>query len=147
MQIADIMTRSAHVATPDETLQEVARQMINHDIGFLPVVDQNGLAGTITDRDIVVRAIAAGRDGTTHVGDIMTTNITCCFEDEDVDEVVGSMGTLQLRRLAVLDRNNRLVGVVSLADAARGSSTDSAGDALREIVEPRNGEEAQKTLF
>lgn len=137
MKIADIMTRNVHIATPDETLHDVAKQMAERDLGFLPVADANGLVGTITDRDIVVRAIAPGRDGDTRVGDIMTTNITYCFEDEDVEEVIRNMGTLQVRRLAVLDRQNRLSGIVSLADAAR-KDPRTAGSGLKDIVADRD---------
>ncbi|QRM57392.1 CBS domain-containing protein [Sinorhizobium sp. BG8] len=138
MQIAEIMTRNVHLARPENTLHEAAVMMADHDIGFLPVADESGLVGTITDRDIVVRAIAPGRDGETLVGDTMSTSVTYCFSDEQVEDVVRHMGALQVRRLAVLDRHNRLAGVVSLADAAR-AAPDAAGSGLKEIVEPTEG--------
>lgn len=120
MRIADIMTRNVHLVRPDETLQYAASLMAEWDVGFLPVADASGLVGTITDRDIVLRAVAPGFDGQeTKVGDVMTTNITYCYDNEEAGGVLANMQSLHLRRLAVLDRQNRLAGVVSLSDFAR----------------------------
>jgi len=120
MPIGDIMTRNVHLVRPEETLQYAASLMAEWDIAFLPVADANGLVGTLTDRDIVLRAVAPGLDAeTTKVSDIMTTNITYCYDDEPWETVRANMQSLHLRRLAVLDRQERLSGVVSQSDFKR----------------------------
>lgn len=120
MHIGDIMTRNVHLVRPEETLQYAASLMAEWDIAFLPVADASGLVGTLTDRDIILRAVAPGLDAeTTRVSDIMTTNITYCYEDEAPEGVLADMQSLHLRRLAVLDRQNRLAGVISQTDFKR----------------------------
>ncbi|ANH08068.1 MULTISPECIES: CBS domain-containing protein [Shinella] len=120
MPIGDIMTRNVHLVRPEETLQYAASLMAEWDIAFLPVADASGLVGTLTDRDIILRAVAPGLDAeTTKVSDVMTTNITYCFDDEEPESVLANMQSLHLRRLAVLDRQNRLAGVVSQSDFKR----------------------------
>lgn len=120
MHIGEIMTRNVHLVRPEETLQYAAGLMAEWDIAFLPVADAAGLVGTLTDRDIILRAVAPGLDAeTTRVSDIMTTNITYCHDDEEAAGVLANMRSLHLRRLAVLDRQNRLCGVVSRTDFAR----------------------------
>jgi CBS domain-containing protein len=130
------MTRGAHIARPNETVQDVARRMAAEDIGFLPVGDDDHLVGTITDRDIVVRAVAQGRDGMTLIRDVMTRDVKYCFEDEDVDHVVQNMGNIQVRRLPVVNRDKRLVGVVSLADGALKDNPETVGIAFTGVVMP-----------
>lgn len=136
MKVSDAMTRGAQIARPDETLQQAARRMATEDIGFLPVGDDDRLVGMITDRDIAIRAVAEGRSCETPVRDIMTRDVKYCFEDEDMDDVVQNMGNIQVRRLPVVDRNKRLVGVVSLADGALKDSPETAGIALSGVVVP-----------
>ncbi len=120
MHIGEIMTHNVHLVRPEETLQYAASLMAEWDIAFLPVADANGLVGTLTDRDIILRAVAPGLDAeTTKVADIMTTNITYCYDDEEAAGVLANMQSLHLRRIAVLDRQNRLNGVVSRTDFAR----------------------------
>lgn len=136
MKIADVMTRKVHLTRPDESLQMAAKRMAADGIGFLPVGENDRLVGAITDRDIVVRAVAEGKDGSTTVGDVMTPDIQYCFEDEEIDHVVQNMGDLQVRRLPVVDREKRLVGVVSLADAAMKDDPESVGVALTGVVMP-----------
>ncbi len=135
MRIADIMTRDVHIASPDDMVSTVAREMAANDIGFLPVRESDRLVGMITDRDIVVRCVADGRDGKTRVGDIMTADVKYCFDDEGVSEVARNMGDVQVRRLPVVDRNKRLVGIVSLADAARRDPA-LAGIGLKGVTAP-----------
>ena len=135
MRIAEIMTRDVHIASPNDTISTVAREMADNDIGFLPVSDNDRLVGMITDRDIVVRCVADGRDDKTRVGDIMTADVKYCFDDEDVSEVARNMGDEQVRRLPVVDRNKRLVGIVSLADAARRDPA-LAGIGLKGVTAP-----------
>ena len=123
MHIGDIMTRNVHLVRPEETLNYAASLMAEWNVAFLPVADASGLVGTLTDRDIILRAVAPGLDAeATKVGDIMTTNITYCYDDEELAGVLANMQSLHLRRLAVLDRQNRLAGVVSLTDFARAAS-------------------------
>lgn len=136
MKVSDVMTKGAEIARPDETLQQIARRMASEDIGFMPVGDDDHLVGMITDRDIVIRAVAEGRDARTPVREIMTKDIKYCFEDEDMDHVVQNMGDIQVRRLPVVNRDKRLVGVVSLADGALKDSSEQAGIALSGIVLP-----------
>lgn len=120
MLIGEIMTRNVHLVRPEEMLHYAASLMAEWDIAFLPVADANGLVGTLTDRDIILRAVAPGLNAeTTKVSDIMTTNITYCYEDEAAADVLANMRTLHLRRLAVLDRQERLAGVISRSDFAR----------------------------
>ena len=135
MRISEIMTRDVHVASPDDTIAMVAREMAENDIGFLPVGENDRLVGMITDRDIVVRCVADGRDDKTRVEDIMTADVKYCFEDEEVSDVARNMGDEQVRRLPVVDRNKRLVGVVSLADAAR-RDAGLAGIGLKGVTVP-----------
>lgn len=97
------------------------------DVGFLPVGENDRLVGTITDRDIVVRAVAEGKDGNATVRDVMTKDVKYCFEDEDIEHVAQNMGDIQVRRLPVLNRDKRVVGVVSLADAALKEDPATAG--------------------
>lgn len=135
MRVADVMTKNVHVVNPDDTVAAVARHMADNDIGFLPVGDHDRLVGMITDRDIVVRCVADGRDGNTRVSDVMTTDVKYCFDDEELSDVAHNMGDQQVRRLPVVNRAKRLVGVVSLADAAR-SDPSVAGIGLQGVTEP-----------
>ncbi len=136
MKVSEAMTRKLRIARPDETLQEVARRMAEEDVGFMPVGDKDRLVGTITDRDIVVRGVAQGRDGAALVRDAMTKDVKYCFDDEDMDHVVHNMGDLQVRRLPVVNRDKRLVGVVSLADGVLKDNPASVGVALTGVVQP-----------
>lgn len=136
MKVAEIMTPNVHLASPDESLQKIARRMAVDDVGFLPVGENDRLVGTITDRDIVVRAVAEGKDGNATVRDVMTRDVKYCFEDEDIEHVAQNMGDIQVRRLPVLNRDKRLVGVVSLADAALKEDPATAGIAMSGVVVP-----------
>lgn len=136
MKVSDAMTRGASIARPNETLMQIARRMAAEDIGFMPVGDDDRLVGAITDRDIAIRAVAEGRSHDTAVRDIMTREVKYCFEDEDMDHVVQNMGDIQLRRLPVVDRDKRLVGVISLADGALKDSPETVGIALSGVVMP-----------
>jgi CBS domain-containing protein len=136
MQVRDAMTRDVRLASPHQTLTDAARMMAEADIGCLPVGDDNRIVGMITDRDIVVRALAQGRDGRSLVGDVMTKSVKYCFEDEDMDEVLANMGEVKIRRVPVVDREKHLVGVLSLGDAARIHSPEAAGMALGSVATP-----------
>ncbi len=138
MQVKEVMTRGCECIEPDASLESAARRMRELDVGPLPVCDRDRIAGIVTDRDIVVRAIAEGRDPhATHVRDVMTPGITYCFDDDDVEHAADTMKNKQIRRLVVLNRDKRLVGIVSLGDLAIESHDEQmTGDTLRRISEP-----------
>ena len=137
MQIKDVMTKGVEVVRPDETLQEAARKMKSIDVGPLPVCDGDRLIGMITDRDIIIRATAEGRDPkTTPVKDAMTPNVVTVYEDQDIDEAAALMKERQIRRLAVLDRNKKLVGILSLGDLAEETGAKASGRVLESVSKP-----------
>jgi CBS domain-containing protein len=137
MRVADAMSRDVHLASPDESIIDAARMMADCDCGVLPVGENDRLVGMITDRDIVVRALAEGKDGDTPIRDVMSRDVKYCFEDDDVGEVAHNMGDLQIRRLPVVNRDKRLIGILSLGDIAHQSNdTESAAEALCHISEP-----------
>jgi CBS domain-containing protein len=138
MQLKDVMTRDVEVVHPNATLEEAAAKMDSLDIGPLPVCDGNRLVGMVTDRDITVRATAAGKDPrTTQVREVMTDNVVYCFDDDDTNEAARLMEEQQIRRLVVLDRDKRLVGIVSLGDLAVATQDDQlSGEVLERISEP-----------
>jgi CBS domain-containing protein len=138
MQLKDVMTRDVEVVHPNATLEEAAAKMDSLDIGPLPVCDGNRLVGMVTDRDITVRATAAGKDPrTTQVREVMTDDVVYCFDDDDTNEAARLMEEQQIRRLVVLDRDKRLVGIVSLGDLAVATQDDQlSGEVLERISEP-----------
>jgi CBS domain-containing protein len=142
MKVNEAMTRDVRVANPDETLQQAAKLMASLDAGVLPVGENDRLVGMITDRDIAIRGIAVGKGPETKVRDVMTEEVKYCFEDQDVDEVIQNMGDIQVRRLPVLNRDKRLVGILSLGDVATVGSKNATGEALQKISRP-GGEHSQ----
>jgi CBS domain-containing protein len=136
MKIGQLMSKDVLVARPDESIRTVAEHMARVDIGSMPVCDGRRLLGMITDRDIVVRAVAFGRSADTTCGAIMSSDIKYCFEDDDVAEVCERMGEEQIRRIPVLDRNHQLVGIVSLGDLALEAKDRTAGRTLEQISRP-----------
>jgi CBS domain-containing protein len=138
MRIKDIMTRDVELTSPDETIRSAAQKMLECDCGILPVGKEDRLVGMITDRDIVTRAVARGVDpDECHVGDVMSPDVKYVFEDESTEDLARNMMSLQLKRLPVLDRKKRLVGIVSLGDLA--TTRESGGQAqaaLRGISQP-----------
>ena len=134
MQVRELMTADVEVIRPDDTLQTAARMVADLEAGILPVGENDRLVGMITDRDITVRAVAEGQDpGKTTVRDTMSAAVRYCFEDEASEEVARKMGAWQVRRLPVLNREKRLVGIVSLGDLVIGGSDEPAKEALKEI--------------
>ncbi len=136
MKVADVMSRSVELADPNQTICDIATAMARKNLGYFPVGEKGRLVGAITDRDIVTRCVAAGKDGTARVRDVMTKDVKYCFDDEDLDHVVANMGQNKLRRMPVVDRDKRLVGVVALADAAQDFSIADAGAALSKVASP-----------
>jgi CBS domain-containing protein len=137
MKISEVMTRGVECTPPDATLQQAAERMKSLDVGALPVCDNDRLAGVLTDRDITVRCVASGKDPrTTRVRDVMTPEIVYAFEDQDVAEAARIMKDKQIRRLPILNRDKRLVGIVSLGDVAVETGDKRlAGAALEGISE------------
>ena len=131
MKVREAMTRDVRLVKPDQPIREAAKLMGELDIGALPVEENDRLVGMITDRDIAVRAVAAGRGPDTAIREVMSGEIKYCYEDQSVDEVTQNMGELRIRRLPVLNRDKRLVGILSLGDfAIDEGARDEAGEAL-----------------
>lgn len=142
MQISELMSRDVILASPRQTVSEVAQMMAERDIGFMPVGDHDRIVGMVTDRDIVVRGLATGKGPDTPISEVMTQDVKYCFEDEDIDHVVENMGENQVRRLPVMNRQKRLVGIVTMADAALEHDPVVVGEAFLRVVEP-GGEHCQ----
>jgi len=137
MRVSEAMTPEVQIANPDQSIQEAARMMAAIDAGVLPVGDNDRLIGMITDRDIAVRVVAKGLSPKTKIRDVMSNDgVMYCFEDEELDEVAHNMGDIKVRRLPVLNRKKRLVGIISLGDIAMTDSPDCAGEAMCAISEP-----------
>jgi len=138
MQVKDVMTPRVQVVHPDSTIEEAACKMKEHDVGSLPVCDGERLVGMITDRDITVRATAeAFVPGFTKVRQVMTEDVQYCFDDDDLRAGAEIMEKAQIRRLPVIDREKRLVGIVALADlAARSEEDEISSDVLEEVSQP-----------
>lgn len=142
MKIAECMTRDVRIANPEQTIQAAARMMAECDTGALPVGQNDRLVGMVTDRDITIRAVAEGKGPGAKIGDVMTHDVCYCFEDEDVDHVLDAMGDSRVRRLPVLNRAKRLVGIVSLSDLAMKAGSAHIGQTVGKISQP-GGEHSQ----
>ena len=134
-KISDFMTRNVQVVRPDESLQRAAQVMDELNVGSLPVCDQTGLVGMITDRDITVRATSAGLSADTRVRDVMTDHARWCTGEQTVQEAMAQMADVQIRRLPVVDADRQVVGIVSLGDLATRHQGHVAA-ALRRISDP-----------
>jgi CBS domain-containing protein len=141
MKVSKAMTKDVKIVSPSQTIKEAAQAMAELDVGSQPVGENDRLVGMITDRDIAVRAVAQGKGPNTPVSEVMSTEVKYCFDDDELEEVAENMGDIKVRRLPVLNREKRLVGIVSLGDIAR-RDDNSAGDAIRAISEP-GGEHSQ----
>ena len=138
MKVKEIMTRQVEVIHPTDTLQTAAQKMKLYDIGFLPVYDGDELIGVVSDRDIILRALAEGLDPKVTVGrEIVTSPVIFCYDDQSVDDAAHLMNDNQIRRLVVLSRDNKqMVGVISLGDLALNVNDKVSGDVLQSISEP-----------
>jgi CBS domain-containing protein len=141
MQIREVMTQGAEVIPSNAPAMKAAEKMRELDVGSLPVCDGDRLQGVVTDRDIVIRLVARGLDASeTKVSDIMTPGVTYCFDDQTIEEAATVMEAHQVRRLPILNRQNHLVGIISLGDLAiRTEGTvdeELAEEALKDISEP-----------
>jgi CBS domain-containing protein len=135
MKISEIMTTNVECVTPETTITELAEKMKSLDVGFLAVCEKDRIAGTVTDRDIVIRGIAGGRDlNSIKTREIMSKEVHWCFENDDIKDVAGKMRDKEVRRMLLLDQNKRLVGVVSIGDLAKVEEQES-GKTLKDISE------------
>lgn len=136
MKVAEAMTFDVRIGHPDQSIVDAAKMMAECDCGVLPVGENDRLVGMITDRDIVLRALAQGKDSSTKIREVMSKEVKYCRAEDDIDNVAQNMGDLQIRRLPVLDENKRLVGILSLGDIVTNGEAPSATEALRCISEP-----------
>ena len=143
MKVSEVMTRDVQTVSADQPVQEAASFMLSADAGSIPVVEDGRLIGMITDRDIAVRGVAKGRGPETSVRELMTDDLVVVhIDDDDVDDVADKMSGAQVRRLPVIDHDERLCGIVSLGDIAREANEEGAERALEGVTQP-GGEHRQ----
>ena len=142
MKISEVMTSDVQTVNADQSMREAAGFMLRAEAGSIPVTEGGKVIGMITDRDIAVRGVAEGRSPDTPVRDLMSDGIICARADEEVEDVARRMSMEQVRRLPVLDEEERLVGIVSLGDLARETTGESAHEALEGVSQP-GGEHQQ----
>jgi len=145
MRVSEVMSRDVRVASPRQSIQDAAAIMAEIDAGVVPIGENDHLVGMITDRDIAIRAVARGRGPDTPIAEVMTRDVKYCFEDEDCDHVLDNLGDLQIRRVPVVNRDKRLVGILSLGDLANQTGNGHAGAALAEISRP-GGQHSQTRM-
>ena len=136
MKVSEVMTREVQTIQPDQPVQEAASFMLDAEAGSIPVTDGERLIGMITDRDIAVRGVAKGHGPDTPVRELMTNEVVSVRFDDDCDAVASKMSEAQVRRLPVLDEQDRLCGIVSLGDLARETDSESAHEALEGVSQP-----------
>ena len=136
MKVSEVMTRDVTVISPRQTISDAARLMADCDTGALPVGENDRLVGVITDRDIAIRAVAEHLSPDTPVRDVMSKEVLYCYEDETIEQVADNMGEQQIRRLPVVNRDKRLVGIISLGDLSRNAKSSTAGKAVAAISQP-----------
>jgi CBS domain-containing protein len=136
MKVSEVMTRDVRTVRPDQTAREAASFMLSADAGAIPVSDGDRLMGMITDRDIAVRGVAEGHGPDTPVRDLMTNDIVAARMDDDTNEVASRMSQAQVRRLPVIDDQQKLCGIVSLSDLTQKGGDRAAEQALRGVSQP-----------
>ncbi|TLY51895.1 MAG: CBS domain-containing protein [Gammaproteobacteria bacterium] len=134
--VNEVMTRDVYLAKPEQTIRDAAAAMAQEDVGSLPVSENDKLVGMITDRDIVLRAIAQGRNADTPVRDVMTADIKYCYDDDRIDAVAKNMAALGVRRLPVVNRDKRLVGIVALSNVADSGDKRATTTLLDGVAKP-----------
>jgi len=135
--VTDVMTRNVRTLTPSDTVASAAKAMGELNVGVIPVCEGDKLLGVVTDRDIVVRAVAQGLDGHTPLAKVMSTDVRTARESDDLDTVLADMASSQIRRLPVLDGAERLVGIISIGDiAVKGQDEEDVGQSLADISSP-----------
>ena len=133
MKVSQVMTRDVKTVRPDQTAKDAAKFMLSEDAGSMPVSEGDRLIGMITDRDIAVRGVARGYGPDTPVRELMTDEVICVREDDDIEEVATRMSQAQVRRLPVIDANEKLCGIVSLGDLSRETDDETAHQALEGV--------------
>jgi CBS domain-containing protein len=136
MKVREAMTTDVCLIEPDRSIRDAAELMADQDIGALPVGENDRLVGMVTDRDIAVRAVACGLGPETTVREVMSNDIKYCFEDDDLDDASQNMGQAKVRRMPVLNRDKRLVGIVAIGDLARCEDEQELGRAIADISTP-----------
>jgi CBS domain-containing protein len=142
MKISEVMTRDVQTVRPDQTAREAASFMLSADAGAIPVTEGDRLVGMITDRDIAVRGVAEGHGPETPVRELMTNDIVAARIDDNVDDIAARMSEAQVRRLPVIDDQQKLCGIVSLGDLSQQGDDSAAEQALEGISQP-GGEHQQ----
>ena len=142
MKISDVMTRDVQTVQPEQTAQEAASFMLSADAGSIPVTEGDRLIGMITDRDIAVRGIAKGYGPDTPVRELMTDDLVIVRTDDTIEDAASKMSQAQVRRLPVIDEDEKLCGIVSLGDLSREADSDCASEALEGVSQP-GGEHSQ----
>ena len=142
MKVSEVMTDNVQTVRPDQRVQEAASFMLSADAGSIPVAEGDRLVGMITDRDIAVRGIAKGHGPDTPVRELMSNDVICARVDDDIEDAAARMSQAQVRRLPVVDQDERLCGIVSLGDLSREADTDCASEALEGVSQP-GGEHRQ----
>jgi len=136
MRVSEAMTRDVRMVRPDQTISDAARTMMEIDAGALPVSENDRLIGMITDRDIAVRGVGEQKGPDTPVREVMSSEVKYCYEDDDMENVAQNMGDIRVRRLPVVNRDRRLVGIVSLGDIAMVEGRRAAGEAVVGVSRP-----------
>jgi CBS domain-containing protein len=136
MKINKCMSRDVQLTSPTQSIREAAKKMAEIDAGSLPVADDNRLVGMITDRDIAIRAVAEGKSPDTPVSEVMSKEVLYCFDDQELEEVSRNMADVKVRRLPVLNRDKRLVGIVSLGDLSQKEQPEATAKAVTNISKP-----------
>jgi CBS domain-containing protein len=146
VKIQDVMTRDPRCLTPEASAREAARMMRDENVGVIPVVEGKGsnkLVGVVTDRDLAVRIVAEGRDAETRVRDVMSAGLHTCGPDEDIDTVMETMSTEQVRRIPIVDERGSLVGIVAQADVVRKVKDDRKAEQTVEDISQPGGRHSQ----
>ena len=133
MKVSKCMTRDVELVNPTQTIREAAQMMADLDAGALPVQQDDRLVGMITDRDIAVRAVAQGKSPETRVRDVMSPEVLYCFDDQEIEDVSRNMGEVKVRRLPVVNRDKRLVGIISIGDLALKEEQTLTGSTIARI--------------
>ena len=133
MKVSKCMTRDVELVSPTQTIRDAAQMMADLDAGALPVQQDDRLVGMITDRDIAVRAVAQGKSPETPVQDVMSPELLYCFEDQEIEDVSRNMGEVKVRRLPVVNRDKRLVGIISIGDLALKEEQTLTGSTIARI--------------
>ena len=136
MKVRELMTRTVETVGPEQTAREAASFMLSADTGSIPVIEDDRLIGMITDRDIAVRGVAQGYGPETLVRDLMSDDLICAREEDDVESAAARMSEAQVRRLPVIDDEERLCGMVSLGDLSRETADETASVALEGVSQP-----------